>query len=903
MVSLLKSALASTRRTSRGSRCPKFRADFETLESRRLLSGDGWPGLLNPQSDDESNDTLDEAQDIGSVSRQQIGELVGSIGSGVGRDTDVDWFRFTLESAGRVQITSLPNAFDANTPVLLTLYGDQLAEFDPALPLQHRLLGRREFNSEASSGAQLDLRLPVGTFFLSVSGAGNRHFHPFVMDSGLPGLATDYGVQIALVDGRPLAGNHDQFVPELETGRSGDDTSATATDLGDFSAFGRLQVSGAIGDDPFYNVSRSDPFASNPAADVDLYRFSISGSGQFALIAEAFAGRIGSPLDPALTLFRADGFGSLKQIATNNNTLNDTQSTNGQIPFFSDAALFSGLSAGEYFVAISSSGNDAESGPDGLFDPLRAHSGLNGGSIGKYVLDLLVSPDATAPRVLATSPANESTHNQSPRHIEVHFSELVNLQQLAHAAFTQVGASTVRAVFIEGSDGARYFPRLQSYDVATGAARFLMLDGLPNGEARLHLSGALGLTDTAGNPLVGNDSSGDYVARFNVTDTTRGATRLQNAAGNETLAMAQRLGVLFPHELQAGVTLTRDAATNSVQPADTADYFRFELLQTQSYFVTRTNTGSSAAPSLKVLDLNGRVVPLLSQPRGQGLLGFLPAGKYVLRVGPWDAATSGDVKYRVEIELGGASENPTPLTSGAAPAVGIRLHSKGVVANSESQTAQIFARPQPSVEQSLAIIPSGLLQGFHAPALGGQGLTPPGVTRESALVRLFGFSDRDRLFSLIDATLPRASDRQRLMPVELTDDALSDILNLNRPSTSDVETDTSKGAGSPKTSLEKESPTDSPTEDETSTTNGEATDSRPVSQSTFSGSAVRSPRSESRVSEEQPPAASSAPLALALATSLASTLRESARRDFKGLSAKRRAMNVRKETWSLPNQS
>jgi hypothetical protein len=200
-----------------------------------------------------------------------------------------------------------------------------------------------------------------------------------------------------------------------------------------------------------------------------------------------------------------------------------------------------------------------------------------------------------------------------------------------------------------------------------------MLDGLPNGEFELHLSGALGLADWAGNPLVGNDAGGDFIARFTVDDASRVATRLQNAAGNEAFETAQDLGVLFPHELQSDVTLTRDVATNAGQPADTADFFQFELLQTQSYFVTRTDTGSGAAPAVKVLDRNGQVVPLALQPRGQGLLGFLPAGKYVLRVGPWDAAVYSDVTYHIELELGGVSDNPPPLTVAAAPALQLRL--------------------------------------------------------------------------------------------------------------------------------------------------------------------------------------------------------------------------------------
>ena len=255
MVSLLKSAMANTRRASRGERRPTFQADLESLEARSLLSADDWLGLLNPQRDSEPNNTLDAAQDLGSVQGGQNAEFIGRIGDGTDRSSDVDWFRFTLESTGRVQITSLPDAGETSTPVVLTLYGDQLAEFDPAVPLQHHLLGRSEADASSSSDARVDIQLEAGTYFVAVSGAGNRYFHPFAVDSGLLGATTDYGVSILIASGEAPAGNRDSFGPELESNIAGDDTPHTATNLGDLAAIGRLQVSWTIGDDPFYDFA------------------------------------------------------------------------------------------------------------------------------------------------------------------------------------------------------------------------------------------------------------------------------------------------------------------------------------------------------------------------------------------------------------------------------------------------------------------------------------------------------------------------------------------------------------------------------------------------------------------------------------------------------------------------
>ena len=94
----------------------------------------------------------------------------------------------------------------------------------------------------------------------------------------------------------------------------GDDTRTTAHDLGDVTNGNLVQASGVIGDDPFYaNFDPNDYFntPANPSAnDVDLYHFHVSGSDHYALRAEVFAGRIGSPLDPALSLFRRDAEGN-----------------------------------------------------------------------------------------------------------------------------------------------------------------------------------------------------------------------------------------------------------------------------------------------------------------------------------------------------------------------------------------------------------------------------------------------------------------------------------------------------------------------------------------------------------------------------------------------------------------
>lgn len=857
---------------ARPQRRPRLAA--EALEVRSLLSATSWPGLIDPQMEQEVNDRLDLAQELGHVREDLAAEFVGSIGDAMGVSTDVDWLSFSLDTAGRVQIASLPDSDGAVAPVVLTLYGDQLAEFDPQTPLGHQWLGRRE---STGSPARFDVELEAGTYFVAVSGSGNRFFHPFLSDSGLPGVATEYGLSITV-------GSDSSSLPEtlgtpsiLETNRIGNDVPVTAIDLGELVSAGHVQAEGAIGDDPFYNVARSNPFARNPASDVDLYHFQIQGTGNFAIVAEAFAGRIGSPLDPALTLFRLDIDGSLQPIAGNNNTLNTTESSDGMFPLFTDAVLFAGLRAGDYFLAVSSAGNDAESGVDQMFDPRVAHSGVNGDSTGAYVLDVRVAADDVAPRVIATTPARGTPLYLPPTQVTIQFSEPVNAQILAYLESQESHDLTARPVFVLSADGTRYFPRLQSYDVDSGIATFLMLDALPNGTLELHISGAEGLTDLAGLPIQGNHASGDHVVRFTVAGPVRGSEASSriwlNAAANNSAESAQELGVLFPRELQNGVTLIRDDSTNEAQGLDTADHFQFELLQSRTLAFSLQNTGEVGGAALDVLDANGQLVSLLSLADGTLRLGFLPSGRYVLRVSGWDATSSDDVTYQVGIRLLGASENPTPLTTGASAASGLHLRGSSAPI---LVTTPVSLDPQ-IASSSVAFVPSGLLQGLNAPPLGQPNVTAPGYTPNTAIVRLFGFGDRDRLFTLIDSALRRGTQALEVTQAELTADELRDLLRRVPDRAEPAETTVPEVDSSEETSTE----TGSLPEGEASTPDTTAAPSprRPISRIPFHRRPARTPVIQESNSTEQPPAAISAPIALALASSLAQTLRDRARRE------------------------
>ncbi len=286
-----------------------------------------------------------------------------------------------------------------------------------------------------------------------------------------------------------------------------DDTQATAQNLGDVTNAGLVQIAGVIGDDS------TDPIPFDPGS-VNVYHFQVSGSGNYAFGAEVFAGRIDSQLDPSVTLYRLDADGTLDQIATNDGSLNAVLANNFTEPLYTDPVLYAGVTAGDYYLVVTSAFT--------TYDLQTPYSGSGGFTTGPYVLNLRIDPSSAPPQVAATQITAGEQLSGPPTTFTVQFDEPMNLQQLAFNAYQQTFSGQIPMVTIQAADGTEYYPRLTSYDPTTNIATFLMIDALPNGAYTLHLSGPNGLTDLAGNPLVGNDpATGDYLVPFTVNGPAR----------------------------------------------------------------------------------------------------------------------------------------------------------------------------------------------------------------------------------------------------------------------------------------------------------------------------------------------------------------------------------------------
>ncbi|MEI7686471.1 MAG: T9SS type A sorting domain-containing protein, partial [Planctomycetota bacterium] len=527
---------------------------------------------------------------------------------------------------------------------------------------------------------------------------GDASFGDFVLTnpSGTPlGADAQHPLGQDFASTFQIAGIESQTNPQ----GGADDTAPFACDLGELPSDSLVQITGAIGDDPYYDPNGPNGYV-NPSSDVDMYRFHISGSGSFAFAVEVFAGRIGSPLDPGVSLYRMDPTThQLIFVGGNHNTGNTTATAAGSPVLVSDPALFVGLTEGEYYVAVSTNFNTPttslgfEPGTDGIFDPKIAHSGTAGFSTGPYVLNLIVHPDGEAPTVVAVNPAGGDIVNGPPGMLVVQFSEMMNLQPLFFQAFEQGSQQTVAAVFVQDADGVKYYPRLISFDQGTNIATFMMMDGLVNGAYTLHLAGSLGLTDMAGQPLVGNDPAGDYVVAFTVAGELRGidGNPLERSAEepNDSSAEPQDLGILFPKELQAGVVVTRDFSARAAgSPADNEDTFKFQVLQLQQYVLDLSGIDLPIGMTITVTDLAGTLISsfLFSSQSNQSLIISLDTGTYLVRLAGWTAEEAGRLVYRLRFAIVSNFDNAPALTLGPAPALQLRFVEREL---------QVFSRPPP----------------------------------------------------------------------------------------------------------------------------------------------------------------------------------------------------------------
>jgi methionine-rich copper-binding protein CopC len=681
---------------------------------------------------------------------------------------------------------------DGTAPTL-TLFNVDAFDFGDLLdPLGNRMLAQSE-PADSEGRSEIRRELAAGTYYVAVSGAGNRYFHPFLADSGVAAGAGDYvfeataseselspsdsprilaidasalavrvslsraldfqptiglyddqgtpldlawtnvgvnGTELQMAPSRPLKAGHYAVtvsdalghgvlatavqVPETgdDASTGANDTPATARDLGGLASGRLVQVVGTIGDDPYYDSSTIDA-ALQPGNDVDMYHFRIDGAGRHGLTAEAFAGRIGSPLDVGISLFRMDPLDQhLILVEGSNQSFNPSLATNGMTPLFCDPTFSAGLEAGEYYLAVAHGSNtlspierQTPGADSGLLDPLVAHSGRNGWNVGPYVLNLYVSDDDVRPTVTESVPATGAILTAPPTSLVVTFSEPVNLNRLAFEAFQQSYGDAIPAIFLQDESGTRFFPRLTTYDPFSGRAEFQMLNRLEAGNYEWHISGAGGLADLAGNDLTGNDASGDEV--IDLTVVGDGFVDGGESVLPTDVPDVRNLGVLFPEELQAGFLVDSQAGQGAVTA------YRFSVLQSQGYHVSIDGPTLADGDQFEIslIDHEGNSILGAVAENGRAMLVNLLPGTYTLRVEDKTSYESGPVPYHLLFTLLGSSDNPPPLLTGPSPAIQVRLDS--FLAPTPTPSSPQVLLPTSQSSPSVSLVSNVTVPGFN----------------------------------------------------------------------------------------------------------------------------------------------------------------------------------------------
>ena len=163
------------------------RPQLEWLEPRCLLSAGPLPSSNAPVVEQEPNDTLDQAQVLGTLTaalKCSAPLATGTPGTPTSIGTTSRWPARPRFAWPRPSGAASPPPFSAS----ITATPTTSATLRPARP------------PPAGPGGR-DRRFPLsawtaGTYYVAVSGAGNADFNPFLADSGYPGQPCAYDLAL-----------------------------------------------------------------------------------------------------------------------------------------------------------------------------------------------------------------------------------------------------------------------------------------------------------------------------------------------------------------------------------------------------------------------------------------------------------------------------------------------------------------------------------------------------------------------------------------------------------------------------------------------------------------------------------------------------------------------------------
>jgi methionine-rich copper-binding protein CopC len=228
---------------------------------------------------------------------------------------------------------------------------------------------------------------------------------------------------------------------------------------------------------------------SDVQSAVALYRFTLPQGGEWRVDAKALASAIGSPALPALALFGADG----SVLATRDNGSGLSGSP--------DPELLANLPGGTYYLGVSAAGNLP--GTAQGYDAITGRPGTAGVGepAGVFELDVSATPAVPPTALVAFDLDHADPLEPSPTGMDLTFSGPVDVSSL-----TQTGQQETALTVVDAS-GKTWPISAMAYDNSEHRLSFVFDEPLPAGTYSLVVPSQGGLTDLAGNPVIG--PSGD----------------------------------------------------------------------------------------------------------------------------------------------------------------------------------------------------------------------------------------------------------------------------------------------------------------------------------------------------------------------------------------------------------
>jgi hypothetical protein len=395
-----------------------------------------------------------------------------------------------------------------------------------------------------------------GTFINQIVGPSNRPAMEYVSDASVAGTPS---VQVAIpISGTALQPGHYQVSVEgsttlallfdaIEPGPAWDAVAASFQPLviGQFAVHGQgasFQNASAL-PAPGSGVTTITGYL-NPddyRSAVDLYKFTLGPTPtnlwQFGVSVQAQS--IGSPLQPDVTIFRADGSVVASRLSGTGLPANP-----------SDPYLFAGLSSGTYYLGVSGAGN-LPYGSKG-YDPQLAIPGASGlkqpGGPFPFQLSFVAIPYSRPTTAIDAKLIWLDPLSSSPTNITLNFSGPIDLSNLFVVDQAQGALQLI-------DSANRAWPiTANSYDPGTHQLNMLLDEPLPAGSYRLISPASNPLSDVVGQPVFAPGQPAGVFAAFTV-------------APPSGVSIPGNLGVLWPNQIGVSPSSIGDTFTESVHLA------------------------------------------------------------------------------------------------------------------------------------------------------------------------------------------------------------------------------------------------------------------------------------------------------------------------------------------------